>query len=169
MLGKTNNQNVNKELITSFYTAFNELNSIKMNACYHPDLRFEDPAFGALDFTDTCYMWQMLCDSQSEKSFAVRYHSIQTDESRGSAIWEADYLYGTRQVNNVIHASFQFYEGLIIGHQDRFNLYWWARMALGPSGFIIGWTPFFQRQLKKQTKRLLTNYKKKHELRTTTN
>ena len=46
-----------------------------------------------------------------------------------------------RAVHNVIDAGFKFENGLIADHRDSFDLYAWARLALGPVGVLLGWSP----------------------------
>lgn len=60
-----------------------------------------------------------------------------------SAHWQACYAYsGTgRLVCNRIAASFEFRDGLIARHVDRFSLWRWAAMALGGTGALLGWFP----------------------------
>jgi hypothetical protein len=46
-----------------------------------------------------------------------------------------------RKVTNRIGAAFDFEDGLIVRHVDRFSLWRWAAMALGPRGALFGWSP----------------------------
>lgn len=41
-------------------------------------------------------------------------------------------------------------DGLIVHHRDDFDLYRWARMALGPVGIALGWTPIVRNQVRGQ-------------------
>ena len=147
-----------RQLIDTFYTAFNALDAEAMAACYHPDIRFEDPAFGVLEGPHAANMWRMLCQSQQGKAFAVTHRDVQVDGQSGSARWEAHYHYGARPVHNRIAAQFEFADGKIIRHTDTFDLYRWARQALGPTGWLIGWTPFFRRRLQAQARARLTRW-----------
>ncbi|RMG63780.1 MAG: nuclear transport factor 2 family protein [Bacteroidetes bacterium] len=147
-----------QSLIETFYTAFDALDAEAMAACYHPDIRFEDPAFGVLTGAQAGNMWRMLCQSQQGKSFSVAFSEVKTEGSSGQARWEAHYHYGQRPVHNRITAQFEFAEGKIIRHTDRFDLYRWARQALGLTGWLIGWTPFFRKQLQKQARQRLARF-----------
>ena len=64
-------------------------------------------------------------------------------ERTGSAHWEARYTYSAtgRSVHNRIDATFEFRDGLITRHVDRFSLWRWAAMALGAKGALLGWLP----------------------------
>jgi ketosteroid isomerase-like protein len=154
------------DVITKFYTAFNNLDANTMCACYHDDIVFEDPAFGVLNGNDAKAMWQMLCESQKGKNFSVEVSNIQANDEEGSAHWEAHYNFSKtgRKVHNKIDATFQFKDGLISKHTDVFNLHQWAKQAMGFKGFILGGTGFFKSKLQKQTNYLLAKYIKEKKL-----
>ncbi|WP_243878642.1 nuclear transport factor 2 family protein [Winogradskyella pelagia] len=153
-------------LIEKFYSGFARLDADTMISCYHPNITFEDPAFGVLIGENAKSMWQMLCDSQKGKNFRITYSNIKANLNDGEAQWEAHYTFSKthRKVHNKINAQFKFKDGLIINHQDNFNLHTWAKQALGFKGLLIGSTGFFKKQLQMQTNKALRNYinKKAH-------
>lgn len=152
-----------KELLKTFYTAFNNLDAETMVSCYHDDIIFEDPAFGTLKGEKVKNMWRMLCASQKVEKFDVEYSNIKTNETNGSAHWEAFYNFSKtgRSVHNKIDASFEFKDGKIIKHLDHFNLHNWAKQAIGFKGFLLGGTKFFKNKLQNQTHALLAKYESK--------
>ena len=147
-------------IVESFYAAFADLNPEGMLACYHEEITFEDPAFGKLSGDRARAMWQMLCESQRGKDFRIEYKDVQLHGNTGQANWEAWYTFNRtkRKVHNRILAQFVLQDGKIIQHTDRFDLYRWARQAMGLSGWLIGWTPFFKKKLQQQTNRLLDKF-----------
>lgn len=149
-----------KQLIENFYTAFKNLDAESMVNCYHDDVVFEDPAFGNLKGDHAKNMWCMLCESQKEKDFKITFSSIEANDYKGSAHWEAFYTFSKtgRKVHNVIEAQFEFKDGKIIKHTDIFDLYRWSKQAFGLTGFLLGWTRFFKNKLKAQTNHLLSKY-----------
>lgn len=151
----------NKSLINQFYTNFQQLNAEGMNACYHTQIHFSDPAFPDLKGDKACAMWEMLCSRAQQ--FELTFHSVEADEQTGSAYWEAKYLYtrSGRPVHNKIHASFEFQDGKIIRHVDDFNLYKWTQMALGPVGYLLGWTPMLQNKVRSMAEMTLEQFIKK--------
>jgi ketosteroid isomerase-like protein len=153
-----------KPIIEQFYQAFQELDAEKMVACYHDDIVFQDPAFGVLKGERAKDMWRMLCQSQKGKDFQVKASNIHFDGKEGYAHWEAHYTFSQtgRKIHNIIEAEFEFRDGKIIRHTDRFNLHRWAQQALGPVGYIMGWTPFFRKKLQEQTKKLLDGFIRNH-------
>lgn len=155
-----------QDLINQFYAAFKALDSHNMNACYHPEVRFSDPAFGALNAQEVQAMWQMLCESQKGKGFKLEFSGIQVEGNSGFAHWEAQYTFSKtgRHVHNKIDAKFQFHDGLIIKHDDWFNLHDWAKQALGFQGWLLGGTGFFQKKLQQQTNGMLRKYMEKNDL-----
>ncbi len=147
-------------IIETFYKAFTNLDADKMTACYHDDIVFEDPAFGVLKGKRAKAMWQMLCQSQKGKDFKVVVSDIKGNAINGSAHWEAYYMFSKtgRNVHNKIDAEFVFKDGLIIKHNDNFNLHNWAKQAMGLKGIIMGRTRYFSNKLKSQTNYLLDTY-----------
>ncbi|NUM46113.1 MAG: nuclear transport factor 2 family protein [Anaerolineales bacterium] len=137
------------QLIQKFYTAFQTLDAHGMSACYHPNIVFTDPAFGRLEGDRARAMWAMLCGRATD--LKITFDHVQADDRTGSAHWEAWYSFGKerRKVHNVIEASFTFQDGLIVEHTDRFDAWRWSRMALGPVGVLLGWTPFVQAGIRK--------------------
>lgn len=153
-----------KEIIEKFYQAFENLDAEGMIECYHEEIVFEDPAFGILRFEKAKNMWRMLCNSQKGKGFKIITSDIEFINQKGLAHWEAYYTFSKtgRQVHNVVNAEFEFKDGKIINHLDKFDLYRWSRQALGFSGLLLGWTPFFKKKLNAQTNRLLSRFEQKY-------
>lgn len=151
-------------VIETFYAAFKQLDGDAMAACYHKDVQFEDPAFGKLKGEHAGNMWRMLCQSQKGKGFKVEASNIELDGNKGSAHWEAWYTFSQtgRGVHNVIDAQFQIKDNKIIQHSDDFDLYRWARQAMGATGLVIGWTGLFKQKLQSQTNRMLAKWESKN-------
>jgi ketosteroid isomerase-like protein len=140
----------NKDLIERFYGAFATGDHATMEASYSDTATFSDPVFPRLDAEQARAMWRMFCTSGNE--IELTYSDIDAGEQHGSAHWEAIYAFPKtgRRVHNKIDANFQFQDGKIVGHRDNFNFYAWTRMALGPTGALLGWTPIVQNQVRKQ-------------------
>jgi ketosteroid isomerase-like protein len=149
-----------QNIIQQFYESFSRLDADGMVACYHDDIQFRDPAFGPLQGEAAKNMWRMLCESQKGQDFRVIFSGIDQKEDSGKAHWEAFYTFSRtgRKVHNKIDATFRLQDGKIIEHTDRFNLHRWAGQAMGMTGYLIGWTPYFRKQLNQQTNRLLEKY-----------
>jgi len=149
------------ELIKRFYTAFQDRDSDGMNACYRSDIIFSDPVFDTLRGQEVESMWQMLC--ARGKDLEIEFGEIQADDEIGSAHWEAWYTFSKskRRVHNIIEAKFVFQDDKISQHTDRFNLWRWSSMALGPVGTFLGWTPFVQAGIRKEARRGLDAFMEK--------
>jgi hypothetical protein len=124
-----------------------------MSNYYHPEATFTDPVFGALRGSEIGAMWRMLCARAED--LEITFDVGHADANSATAHWEARYTFGRtgRYVYNAIDATFKFQEGRIIEHIDRFNLWRWTRMALGPLGFFLGWTSFVQDRVRKEARR----------------
>ena len=131
----------NAALIERFYSAFARRDVETMLSCYRPDVVFCDPVFGTLSGPQVCAMWRML--NARAVDLAIEFDNVAATERDGSAHWEARYTYTAtgRPVHNRIDASFEFRDGSIANHVDRFSLWRWAAMALGAKGALLGWLP----------------------------
>lgn len=139
----------NTELITHFYTSLSKLDGAGMAACYAKEATFSDPVFTNLNGQEPGKMWRMLC--KRGKDMTVVFDGIEATDTSGKAHWVATYTFsGTgNKVVNDIQASFVFKDGKIVQHKDVFDLYKWARQALGLKGLLLGWTPFVQGAIRK--------------------
>ncbi|MCO4763777.1 MAG: nuclear transport factor 2 family protein [Myxococcales bacterium] len=138
----------NTELLKTFYTAFGERNAEGMAACYAKDIHFSDPVFPNLKGGDAGDMWRMLCEAGADLQIVAT--GFEADETKGKAHWQATYSFSQtgRKVVNEIDAEFTFKDGQIVRHVDTFDLYKWTRMALGPAGIFLGWTPLLQNKVR---------------------
>ena len=141
----------NDELIQRFYTAFARHDGDEMAACYAPGARFSDPVFTDLRDAEPGAMWRMLTGRAEDLEVKLAEH--EAGDERGSAHWLADYTFSTgRKVHNDVRAEFRFEHGLIAAHRDSFSFYAWARQALGPAGFALGWTPMVRARVKREAR-----------------
>ncbi|WP_179018976.1 nuclear transport factor 2 family protein [Winogradskyella forsetii] len=155
-----------EKLIEKFYASLNNCDDKSVLACYHDDVVFKDPAFGTLKGERAKAMWSMLCESQKGKDFKVEFSNVKANAETGSAHWEAFYTFSKtgRKVHNVINASFEFKDGLIIKHTDEFDLHKWAKQAMGIKGIFFGGMTFFKNKLQRQTNGLLDKFMNKKKL-----
>ena len=151
------------KIVSSFYSAFKALDSEKMVSFYHPDIEFEDPAFGKLKGEKANNMWRMLIESQQGQDFLVEFSNVKEDNENASAKWEAHYIFSKtgRKVHNRIEAEFKLKDGLIIKHTDIFDLHGWAKQALGFKGLLLGGSAFFKKKLNGQTNYLLQKFEER--------
>ena len=151
--------NPNESLISDFYAAFDRKDHATMAASYADNATFSDPVFPDLDADQVRAMWRMFCTSGNE--IELTFSDVRADETSGSAHWEAVYAFPKtgRRVHNKIDASFEFQDGKIVRHEDSFDLYAWTRMALGPVGTILGWTPIVQGQVRSQAASQLRRFR----------
>ena len=151
--------NVDEQLISNFYTAFQKLDHRKMAACYSDDIVFFDPAFGLLRGDEVRSMWEMLC--KNAKDFSLVFGNITAlDNEYYTCDWVATYTFSKtgRRVVNKIKAHMMIADGRIIEHSDGFSLHKWSMMALGFSGWLLGWNSFFQNKIKRQARRNLEKF-----------
>ena len=137
----------NAQLIDGFYKAFAARDHAAMQACYAPEATFEDAVF-RLRGKEVGAMWHMLCEGG--RDLTLTYSGVDADDTTGRAHWEARYTFSStgRKVHNVIDAAFDFKDGRIVAHRDRFGFWRWSRQALGPTGLLLGWTPIVQNKVR---------------------
>jgi hypothetical protein len=148
----------NTATIESFYRAFQKLDAGAMAGIYHPEATFSDPVF-ELKGDEIGAMWRMLCDSGDD--LQVTFSDPVADDTAGTARWEAWYTFKPtgRPVHNVIDAAFVFDNGLVVAHNDSFDLPSWARQALGLSGALLGRTGFMQKRIRAQARAQLDRFR----------
>jgi ketosteroid isomerase-like protein len=148
----------NEELVDRFYAAFGQRDGATMAACYAPDARFSDPVFPGLAGAEPGAMWRML----TERGTDLRIELVEraADGDTGSAHWLATYTFSQtgRPVENDVHASFRFSDGLISEHRDSFDFHRWARQALGPVGLLLGWTPILRASVRRRAREGLDEF-----------
>ena len=139
----------NQEIITRFYTAFNNRDFLGMQNCYHDEAEFHDPVFQTLNSDQVKAMWQMLLSLS--KDIEVSFSDVRSVHDKGSCRWDAFYTFSqtNRKVHNIVYASFTFKDGKILKHNDHFDFWRWSRMALGTSGLLLGWTPIVRHKVRK--------------------
>jgi ketosteroid isomerase-like protein len=150
----------NAELITRFYQAFQQLDAETMASCYAADVQFSDPVFTDLRGADAGDMWRMLC--AKAQGFSLIFDDVVADDHSGKARWVATYTFSQtgNQVVNHIQADFTFRDGKIVTHRDQFDLWRWARQALGGKGLLLGWAPFVQNAIRQQAAKGLAAFQK---------
>lgn len=152
----------NEQVIEEFYSGLAAGNYKTMQSCYHPEIVFEDPAFGVLEGQDACDMWEMLIE-KSKGMLDIQFSNVASEGIKGKTDWIATYNFSStnRRVVNKIHAEFEFKDGLIFRHKDTFDLYLWSKQALGLKGFLLGWTPFFKRKIQERALQSLRLFQRK--------
>jgi ketosteroid isomerase-like protein len=152
--------------ITSLYSAFANLDTAGMAACYAEDARFEDEAFKLESKAEIMAMWGMLIDAIQAKgrdAWKLEFSQVKASGSTGSAHWEPTYRFTAtgRMVHNIIDAEFTFNaQGLIATQRDRFDFWRWSRQALGAPGLLLGWSPMLRSKVKQQAMANLRKYQK---------
>jgi ketosteroid isomerase-like protein len=150
---------INEQLITNFYTAFQKLDYKKMNDCYSDDIVFFDPVFELLRGDEVRAMWEMLC--KNAKDFSIVFGNIRAlDEEYYTCDWTASYTFSKtgRAVVNKVKANMRILDGKIIEHSDGFSLHKWSIQALGFSGWLLGWNRFYQRKIKNGARKNLLKF-----------
>lgn len=145
-------------VIDTFYTAFQRKDYAAMQACYADDATFSDPAFVRLNAQEVRAMWEMFC--KSDAAPVITFQDVRVDAHSGSAQWTATYRFPAtgRQVVNQIDAQFRLRDGKIVQHTDSFPFHRWATQALGPVGFLLGWTPFLKNKVRATAMRNLKRF-----------
>lgn len=147
----------NSKMIGQFYSSFSQGNHAGMIACYSPDVAFADPVF-SLNGKRAGAMWHMLCEGGTD--LEITFRDIEADDQHGKAHWEARYTFSTtgRKVHNILDAEFVFQNGAIIQHRDQFDFWRWSRMALGPIGWALGWTPMLRQRVQRTAQKRLDQF-----------
>ena len=143
-------------LINTFYEAFVKRDHDTMGNCYHADAKFQDEAF-TLQGKEIGAMWHMLCDRGKDLTLTF---SVSEQEDQVTAHWEPIYSFSQtgNKVHNIIDATFEFKDGKIYRHTDRFSFWRWSKQALGAPGLLLGWTPFLQNKVRQKARNGLDDF-----------
>jgi hypothetical protein len=146
------------QTLETFYNAFRMLDAGRMEACYARAARFDDPVFSLQGRERIGGLWRMLCEGitdQGRADWRLDFDDLVIggagETCVGHAHWEPRYRFGPtgRRVHNVIDATFTFdADGMMLTHRDDFDLWRWARQAMGLRGALFGWSPWFTRQVR---------------------
>lgn len=149
----------NRAVVEKFYSCFAARDWAGMAACYHPEAEFSDPVFTHLQGREVSDMWEMLC--KRGKDLEIEFRVLRADDEGAAVHWDARYTFsGTgRRVLNSIDAEFELRDGRIVRHRDRFDLWRWTRMALGPKGVLLGWLPAVRNAVRAQAARSLAEFR----------
>jgi len=155
--------NENERLIEKFYTGFKNSDSRAMIECYHADVEFSDPVFPYLKGNQAKAMWAMLTQRKAAPGERT-FEKVRADEKTGSAHWEAKYLFPAtgRPVHNKIDATFEFKDGKIVKHTDKFDFWKWSGMAMVPAGLLLGWNPILKMIIRRKVRKLLDEFIASH-------
>lgn len=151
--------NNNQELITRFYTGFQQLDAAAMNACYREDIIFNDPVFGILQGEEVTAMWEMLCTNA--RDFSLSFSNIQLlDEEYATCNWVATYTFSRtgRRVVNQVKSHLRLQNGKIIEQTDQFDIWKWSRQALGLPGLLLGWSGFLKNKIHNNARKGLARF-----------
>jgi len=154
----------NAALLARFYAAFATLHPASMAACYTADAHFQDEVFNLHGREEIGAMWKMLCQATRTRGagqWRCEARDIVADAQAGHAHWDAWYRFSAtgRDVHNVIDARFEFRDGLIAVHRDRFDFWGWSRQALGTPGTLLGWTPILRARVRGQAAAKLATFR----------
>jgi ketosteroid isomerase-like protein len=151
----------NKDIITNFYTAFQNKDYKTMQDCYADNATFSDAVFENLNAAEVKAMWQMLITRSTDLQIELK--NVEAHERTGSAQWIATYTFSAsgNKVINKIKAAFVFEYGKIKEHKDNFDFYKWAKQAFGFKGLLLGWTSFFHTKVKQQARNKLLKFMNK--------
>lgn len=151
-----------KDIIRTFYNAFQEKNYETMQLLYADNASFNDPVFQNLNAAQIKALWKMLCISS--KNLVIELGQIESEGKAYSARWKAQYTYipTGRKITNNIKANFVITKGKIVKHKDEFNFYRWIIQALGMKGLLFGWSPSVKKQIRKQATRSLLLFMKRN-------
>ena len=96
-----------EKTIHQLYTSIADGAISKIEDCYDPNVKFNDPIFGTLKAKEVPKMWKMLIE-KSKGNLVIEYTIIKSNEHTGSAQWTATYTFGKKKrlIKNTIQSDF---------------------------------------------------------------
>jgi len=150
-----------------FYDAFMVRDHYTMGLLYAENATFSDPVFPLLNVHGARMMWAMLLSRAED--LGIEVNILEDGPSRARVQWVARYTFGAtgRRVVNRISTEMAIANGRIVRQVDRFDLWRWARQALGVRGLLLGWTPMVQNAIRKQAAQSLREFARRTAKRET--
>jgi hypothetical protein len=141
-----------------FYDAFMVRDHYTMGLLYAENATFSDPVFPLLNVHGARTMWAMLLSRAED--LGIEVNILEDGPSRARVQWVARYTFGAtgRRLVNRISTEMAIANGRIVRQVDRFDLWRWARQALGVRGLLLGWTPMVQNEIRKQAAHSLREF-----------
>lgn len=151
----------NAETIRRFYACFAKRDGDGMAAYYDDGVHFSDEVFPDLRGARAGAMWRMLCERAVD--LRIEVDDVEADDRSGRARWQAWYTFTAtgRKVHNVVDARFDFGGGRIMRHRDTFDFWRWSRQALGPMGWLLGWSTFVKSRVRANAARSLEAFERR--------
>lgn len=134
--------------IREFYKCFAIGDYHGMQACLHDDVKFHDMGFDLQGKGPVGLMWQMIC--LMPDGIRVRLADVGLKNGKWTAHWECHYYFrrepdsAPRPVHNKIEATFQFKDGLIVGHEDTCDFWNWFKQATGNVGGMLEYADWLE-------------------------
>lgn len=122
-----------RAVVDAFYRAFQARNFDRMEALYHPDVKFKDMVFEYGDRDGTMKMWRQILSTPGIK-MGVRIGEVEGDTVRGH--WAAEYEVFGRPVHNELTFEMKVKDGKIVEHRDDSDWNRWAPQAF-PAGALF--------------------------------
>jgi hypothetical protein len=144
--------NAEQQLITTFYSNFQQGNWKAMLECYNEEVFFYDPVFESLEGSKVRAMWEMLLTNA--RDLKVSFGNVAGESGYASCDWTATYTFSPtgKKVINKVRAHFFISDGKIAEHQDDFSLWKWSSQALGIRGLLFGWSSALHQRLRKKAR-----------------
>lgn len=137
-----------QDVVNRYWDALGEGNGAAMAECYADDATFRDPIFD-LKGDRIGAMWRGLMDGKND--LIVETSPLTFENGVATGTWTASYTFRAtgRMVINRIDSTIVAKGGKIVAHEDQFPFWKWSRMALGPTGVLLGWTPMVKAKVRK--------------------
>lgn len=123
-----------KDVVESFYKAFETKDVNAMEQLYAPNVKFKDAIFSFDDKAGTAKMWRGLFKTDPNAKLKFTVDSVNGDTVKGH--WVADYHLGNRPVHNEVSTTMKVSNGKITEHTDDFSWDKWAPQAF-PAGKLF--------------------------------
>ena len=148
-----------------FYDAFMVRDHYTMGLLYAENATFSDPVFPLLNAHGARTMWAMLLSRAGD--LGIEVNILEDGPARARVQWVARYTFGAtgRRVVNRVSSEMAIANGRIVRQVDRFDLWRWARQALGVRGLLLGWTPMVQNAIRKQAAHSLREFARRSAAR----
>ncbi|MFA5899664.1 MAG: nuclear transport factor 2 family protein [Hyphomicrobium sp.] len=121
-------------------------------ACYDQDAVFSSPIIGDVRGADVEALWRAIFAATCDSTLSFTIVDLGLTSARVEGIAKYSLLASGRSVTSRFNSALHIRDLRVMQHDDNFDAWAWASMALGPTGLLLGWSKAWRRRMVANTR-----------------